>query len=88
MVTPIKDQKILEVKIKNEFVNRKLTIPLSNIKLDNLEEIDVFSNEIKNNLLELKQYKQFNELNSRIPTLLNFYKDLILEILKKKSGLL
>ena len=69
-----RSKKILEVKIKNEFVNRKLNIPLSNIKLDNLEEIDVFSNEIKNNLIELKQYKQFNELNSRIPTLLNFYK--------------
>ena len=65
--------KIFEVKIKDEFLNKKTKLALGNIKLLDIDKIDIFYHSIKKSIWNEGNYKFFNYVNSKIPTLLNSY---------------
>ncbi len=67
-----KSNKVLEIKVKNEFLNHKINIKLGPIQLNNLTQIVSFNKEVIQSLNSQK--KHYNLLLGKRPTLFNSYK--------------
>ena len=68
-----KTKKFLEIKFKNEFLNKKEKLDLGKFSYKNNKSIDDFALTISNKLLEQNKLQLHLEINKRIPTLLNSY---------------
>ena len=66
--------KTLEIKVKNEFMNYKINIKLGILKLNDLDNINNFNNDIITSLSENNKYYYHNLLLRKRPTLFNSYK--------------
>lgn len=69
-----KSDKFLEIKFKNEFLNKKEKLDLGIIPFESNKSIDKFAITITNKLLEQNSLNLYLEIKKRIPTLLNSYK--------------
>lgn len=65
--------KSIEIKIKNEFVNSKKSYTFQNLKLNSLEEIKPFYNNLKKIIFKSDNKNLYNCVDSRVPTLFNKY---------------
>ena len=65
--------KSIEIKIKDEFVNSKKSYKFQNLKLNSLEEIKPFYNNLKKIIFKSDNKNLYNCVDSRVPTLFNKY---------------
>ena len=65
--------KVIEIKIKEEFLNKKENLKIPSIRLDSMDNVNPFYNKIKNQIYKTGSYKIYNLMNRRIPTLFNSY---------------
>jgi SPX domain protein involved in polyphosphate accumulation len=68
-----KSHKTIEIKIKDEFLNRKENFTIPDLKLNSIKDIESFYKNFKNITYECRKFKIYSLMNSRKPTLLNSY---------------
>lgn len=66
-------KKNIEIKFKEEFLNRKIRFDLSQLNLEDKYNFKKFHQEILDRLLSKKEYLMYSIFSSKIPTLLNSY---------------
>ncbi len=74
-----RSNKKLEIKIKNEFLNYKKNINLGLIKLNDLNKIDEFKDDVINSLFDSKDFNYYSLLLTKRPSLFNSYKRMYFE---------
>ena len=79
-----KSHKTVEIKIKDEFLNRKENFTIPDLKLNSIKDIESFYKNFKNITYECGNFKIYSLMNSRIPTLLNSYDRMYFTDLLKK----
>lgn len=71
--------KVLEIKIKDEFLNYKKNCSLDLMKLNSLNNIDDFYSKVLLKLKNLKNFELHGKISKRRPTLLNSYERMYFE---------
>lgn len=74
-----KSKKIIEIKMKNEFLNKKKSYSIPNLQLKSLRDIFQFHSKLVSVLFNSKNLSFYRYLNSKRPTLFNRYERLYFE---------
>lgn len=77
-------KKIIEIKLKTEFLNKKEKLDIGDKTLKSLSGIEYFFSDIQSELLQLKNFRFYNFINKRIPTLFNSYKRMYFSEINRK----